>query len=151
VETTVKFDEDVGLFAVWAKTRTDAWAAGWPSMYGQPTPYAHWDGTSWHQVHALGHAGTVIHAIWGSGASDVWFAGETNDDGYVLRWDGVALREVFHATHKLFGVSGRGPNDVWVGGDRAIHHWDGSSWSETPMPREVWALSGEWAAAEDGV
>jgi len=129
VETRFTTDEDIGLFAVWAGSPSDAWAGGWPASYGGETPLLHWDGRRWSQVHPSGHAGTVIHGIWGSGAGDVWFAGETGSDGYVLHWDGTRAAEVFHTQGKLFCVGGTGPGDVWVAGENAAYHFDGATWT----------------------
>lgn len=66
-------------------------------------------------------SGFDLHAVWGTGASDVWIVG---DQGMVLRWDGTALRPVttpirigLKSVHGLLNgnrtLVGGGQGEVW--------------------------------------
>ncbi len=65
-----------------------------------------------------------IRAVWGSSASDVWWAG---DKGRVLHFNGSILVPRRSGTDKnLHGVWGRAKDDVWFGGEGVILFYNGS-------------------------
>jgi hypothetical protein len=107
----------------------------------------------WEQVEAP-QIGRVNRALAVSG-SDVWAVG----DGWSLHWDGQQWRKV-PATiigggePQLFGLAQFGADDVWTAGyaplreDRrargTVQHWDGSAWTDLPVPAvaAAWSLAG---------
>lgn len=91
----------------------------------------HWNGTAWSQMIGGGpNAGPQCNGVWGSSSTDVWFvcAGAS----ILFHFDGTALTKQsgLPTTTDLYGVSGSGPNDVWVVGKQGtIMHFDGTAWS----------------------
>jgi hypothetical protein len=97
------------LYGVKTFAATDAWAVGW---YYEPTftPEAltlHWNGTAWSQVAAPGPgtAGNYLAAVAGVASTDVWAVGSYNNTG-----------DVRGIRHPL------------------ASHYDGTTWTATPMP-----------------
>jgi hypothetical protein len=98
------------------------------------TPVVHFDGTSWRELAAPPIA---AHAIWASGESDVYAAG----DGLV-RWEGAGWTAVDLGSAEVTDVWGSAPDDVWAittvppapGPYFPSHlfHFDGASWAEIP-------------------
>jgi hypothetical protein len=93
--------------------------------------------------------------VWGSGASDVWVAG----DSTLLHFDGSAwsnvpmvgelalMRSAVPSVNGLFpvGLWGSGPKDIYLGGDGGrIARFDGASWHvmQTPTTHRVMSISG---------
>jgi hypothetical protein len=129
-----------GPTAVWGTSATNVFAG---AFYG----VAHWDGTGW----TLSDGGTYpkgAEHIWGSGPSDIYF-----DEGntFIDHFDGAHWTRVTALTgaHPA-GISGAGPNDVWVLDDLnhytqpQIFHWDGAAWTVSTLPFE--ALGSVYAA-----
>lgn len=86
--------------------------------------------------------GEPRHAIAGSSADDLWFAG----DGDALHFDGAAVRA--HATPlaATYGLWSLGADDVWAVGRGGIAHWDGTRFSLSRAApaeeyRAVWGAS----------
>src|SRR5262249_23733659 len=48
--------------------------------------------------------------------------------GAVLRWNGSTWTATSRASTPLQTIWGTSPNDVWIGGDSGVQHWDGSIW-----------------------
>ncbi|MBK8011372.1 MAG: hypothetical protein IPK13_08480 [Deltaproteobacteria bacterium] len=124
----------------------------------------HYDGTSFSRVDvgALAAGSDWILDVWGSGPSDIYFAGESN----LFHWDGrefasAGLGASPHAVHgtsatDVWVVAGTGghpswtqlnhdnvwwhslhaiaPDDVWAAGGGATEHWDGHTWSRVDIP-----------------
>ena len=76
--------------------------------------------------------GQSLFKVWGSGAGDVFVAGER---GTVFHFDGDSWSKMAtpSATTPLVTVSGSGPSNVYGVGGRgqgAIWHYDGSDWGD---------------------
>jgi hypothetical protein len=91
-----------------------------------------------------------IAAVWGAGATDVWFVGDS-----IRHWDGKTLTDHSVTKDTLTGVWGTGSSDVWAVGSApksgAFYHWDGATWSRQAAFRSlgcVWANTptDAWAA-----
>jgi hypothetical protein len=110
-------------------------------------------GRRWEQVEAP-QIGRVNRALAVSGG-DVWAVG----DGWSLHWDGQRWRKVPAAIigggePQLFGLAQFGADDIWTAGyaplreDRrargTVQHWDGSAWTDLPVPAVAagWSLAG---------
>lgn len=70
-------------------------------------------------------------------ASDVW----SGDFGVVRHWNGSAFDQEFRSNVDHLASDATAPDDVWMGGDVSmitvqpvIQHWDGSVWTDTPVP-----------------
>ncbi len=50
----------------------------------------------------------------------------------------------------LKAVWGSGPTDVWAAGD-SMRHWDGASWSTSPLPAGATAPAALWGSGKDDV
>ena len=146
------------LLGVWGSGQDDVWAVGEGGII------LHYDGTSWTDV-TPGLGTRWLNAIWGSAQDDVWAVGNS---GTMLRYDGSAWSDVAPlrrrsngeigpaVTWDIYGISGRGPNDIWIATNGPIYHYDGETWTnETPDgvyrlyniraagPADVWAI-GWW-------
>lgn len=140
----------VGLYITGDGARTDP-----------QTLTEHWDGRAWSVVPSPNQAGveSSLRAIVAANSHDVWAGGRIGtylpQAPLLLHWDGVSWSAISGApppsqTHghwvgaDLLGLSAGGPRDVWAvgsffdeGGGSVPHplaeHWDGSSWSLTPV------------------
>lgn len=160
------------LFAVSARSATDAWAVG--QTYDGPL-IEHWDGSTWTQVTSPGGTGTELSGVTAISATDAVAVGETFgafSRQFILRWDGTTWMQVKGApTDKrghgetLNGVSASSATDVWAVGTSThyrkvvdtslIEHWDGTSWQRVtgldPGGRFGTQLNGVSAVAPDDV
>lgn len=66
-------------------------------------------------------------AMWGSSSQDVWVVGK----GGVAHFDGQGWRKVKGLEGGFAHVTGRGPEEVWIGGDGGL--WEGKG-SAGPRP-----------------
>jgi hypothetical protein len=116
----------------------------------------HYDGRTWSVVPSpnpgTGH--TILRAVAGSAANDVWAVGfykpdpSSTDRTLVLHWDGsswkvVSSPSVGEGGNFLDALTVVSPNDIWavgtyikpdVGNRSLTEHWDGSSWKVVPSP-----------------
>ena len=136
-----------------------AWAFGILVVHeaGSRSPFAtlifRRHGQDWEQVEAP-QIGRVNQALAVSDA-DIWAVG----DGCSLHWDGSRWQEVPTGIVKgswtqFFGLAQFGADDVWTAGfapmrDHAqargtVQRWDGSGWTDLPMPAVAafWSLKG---------
>ncbi len=98
--------------------------------------------------------GNRIHAIWGSGAKDIFFVGAL---GMIRRHDGVKWTTERPVKEDLYGVWGAGPSDVWaVGAKGTVRRFDGVYWkiqgaSTTKDLYGVWGSgpSDVWVVGQD--
>jgi hypothetical protein len=62
--------------------------------------------------------------------------------GVVVHYDGKDWKEITSPPGEpiLFCVFALAPDDVWVGGNEGIFHYDGSSWTPWPVTMFVWGL-----------
>ena len=110
-------------------------------------------GQGWEQVEAP-QIGRVNRALAVSDA-DIWAVG----DGCSLHWDGSTWEKVPTAVingsdPQFFGLAQFGADDVWTAGFApvrghrqargTVQRWDGSAWTDLPMPAVAtfWSLSG---------
>lgn len=132
------------LSAVWGSDRTHVWAAGVDAIW-------RYDGTAWAADRRVFPSG-LLTSISGSGPDDVTVSGDERS----YHWDGtqwsnarpsgyhLARGVVFLGKHPISfdgvtpatgtAIGGRGPDDVWIAGDRWLQHGDGASWAAIPLP-----------------
>ncbi|MBF5045986.1 hypothetical protein FGE12_26475 [Aggregicoccus sp. 17bor-14] len=127
--------------AVWAVSRTDAWAVGVDG--GHPRLWR-WDGSTWLAQQDVALGSDYLTRLWGGGPSDIWAAGFTGDaNGYptgpsvVWHWDGERWARVGTVPGVvpvgLFGTGGR----LWAlsqqagaGTPAALYEWQGGAFVE---------------------
>jgi hypothetical protein len=132
-----------------------------PSAQGFTALAEHWDGASWQQVAMPTPTDSSEVHLYGAtvlSSSDIWVVGSWADFGpgdglvpLIEHWDGSAWsivpspvlpQPVVDHGAQLYGVTGVAADDVWAvgyvgtGTQRAlILHWDGTSWTRVPAPR----------------
>lgn len=141
-ERALEVDASVGAFlSAWGPSQDDVWAVG-----GQlATVTDDGRGTIYRRMGGEWAASDVPDGTpllnWVHGVDDeVWAVGNA---GVALRYDGSTWQSIdTGAEVPLWGVFVFGPSDVWaVGGDAfdrdtdgVVFHYDGSAWSEAPVP-----------------
>jgi hypothetical protein len=136
---------------IWGSGPNDVWAGG------KETPSVHWDGKSW-----TSSGPTYVLAFGGSSSDNVWATGTAN---VAERFDGTVWSSVNQGAplaEGAEGVWGSGPDDVWVGANDGLRHWNGSAWSVVSTgfdgavgaiwgsgPKDVWAVGGMDTAQEN--
>lgn len=150
---------EASLLSVSSSSGRDAWAVG--QGYTQDTfdhvpVVQHWDGHRWTSVRIPGAGNWGLNQVEQVAPDDVWVVGMDYDTGQSLavHWDGLrwtrTATPVFPESSVLFDIAARTPTDVWaVGWSRDTDrqrpaglalHWDGTSWSEVPLPAGTFSL-----------
>jgi hypothetical protein len=108
------------LRGVWGSSSSDVWAVG------QAGTVLRFNGTAWSPV--AGVLNIDYTAVSGSSATDVWIVGTSR----FQRWNGASW-SVNSIAGTLLGVSGTGPNNIWIGSEAVYLKHYTSSWM-TVMP-----------------
>jgi hypothetical protein len=106
----------------------------------------HYNGSAWTQVALPDNSGLVDVAT--VSPTDAWAVAR---DGGVLNWNGSAWTV---RTQLGFGntvIAALSPTDVWVGGVVSLTHYNGTSWTSTPIPAGVNALTGHAVLAPSDI
>jgi hypothetical protein len=139
------------LFAVSARSATDAWAVG--RTY-QGLLIEHWDGSSWTQVTSPGAVGTELTGVAATSATDAVAVGQTFgafSRAFIVQWDGSTWSQVAGDSSSkrgrgdtLNGVSASSASDAWAVGTSTtyrkvidsslIEHWNGTAWRHVDGP-----------------
>ncbi len=93
----------------------------------------------------------AVLSVWGSGSADVFAVGGPLGNGQeslAIHFDGTSWTELGPGgTETYWWVSGSGPKDVWMVGEKGrITHWDGSGFTEHTSGTTA-TLWGVWAAS----
>lgn len=93
-----------------------------------------------------------VFKLSGSSSHDVWaIAGERfGAHDRVLHYDGDWSEAKRFQGDDLVSIHARAANDVWVGGAHALHHFDGSGWSDMATSEAFVSIGDEWAVGERG-
>ncbi len=132
----------------WGATPNDVWFSG------DEGALVHWDGSKMTLMSLATQ--DQLFAIRGTSASDVWMVGNTNLDLTVRHFDGTSWSVAWTGNGMINSLYVASASDVWgVGWEGSAIHWDGASWSNTTLPREVgaiWGSSGSdiWAVGYFG-
>ncbi len=130
------------LWSVWGVAPDDVWIGGQGVL-------AHFDGKSWQLLVDESPVQDTFVSFWGSAGNDVYaIAGTTNVIGH---WDGTSwtMSNVGGSDEAFTGISGTGPDDVWVVGSQ-LWHSDGTGFtpaatqppaSHGPGPASVYAVA----------
>jgi hypothetical protein len=160
------------LNAVAVTSATDAWAVGGSgdAAGGEHGLIEHWNGTAWSVVPSpVLSTNDVLNGVAARSATDVWAVGSADFRGTTLveHWNGTSWTTVPAPSpgtlqNTLAGVTVLGANDVWAVGSAAFPpdqapivrplavHWNGTAWTEVPMPQAP-DVRGSVMAAVSGV
>ncbi len=155
------------LSGVVALTATNAWAVGSyrdDATTLDRTLMLHWDGTIWSVAPSanMGTGTNNLSAIAASSATDLWAVGSyqastggvthsltLHGDG--TTWTVVTSPNIGTGNNALHGVLALAANNAWAVGaydgigptqQGLILHWDGSAWTQVPVPAGPGALLG---------
>lgn len=99
--------EALEVRAIWGASATEAWATGWG-----PGELLAWDGERWSRWAGVE---ARLRRLFGVARDDVWAAGEDDDGGCVLHWDGRSWRRVASESTARFGDIGSvRVGEAWV-------------------------------------
>jgi hypothetical protein len=126
-----------GACGVWAISPTDVWLSG--------LSVSHYDGSSLTQV-----SGVAAATVWAYGSNAV-FAGA---GATVSIWNGSKWTPSNTGTNgEILGMSGSAPNRVFVAIDQVtgnssgeVRSFDGTGWTNEPIPTGTLGLTSVWAA-----
>lgn len=150
---------DRAVLSIWGSDASDVFAVGGPLGNGQKTLAIHYDGSTWTDLHPGGT--DTYWWVSGSSANDVWMVGE---NGRITHWDGKTFIEhVSGTTATLWGVWSASATDAWIVGgtpeggtsqpNDIVLHWNGTSWSTVPLPKDVEgrSLYKVWGTSSDNL
>ncbi|MEX0991084.1 MAG: hypothetical protein WD004_02265 [Actinomycetota bacterium] len=173
------------LSAVHALSPTDVWAVGgWDDRRSQRGLLMHYDGIEWTVFPGPKTWDAWFEAVDGSGPGDVWTSGLANrisgrQSLYLQHFDGGAWTSTPTGGHdggaEGSGLAAFAPSDAWVVGSiwgwrnfkPVAQHWDGSVWTDVPVPNpgergsvlsdvggsggdDVWTVGGSYRDFRDG-
>src|SRR6476620_2579187 len=143
VPNPLRNDRDTTLTSIDAAGPEDVWAVG----YSDTEPVAiHWDGVGWATEPVPGPFGArpALFGVVTISASNAWAVGQAAYGAPTLfeHWNGTAWVRRRPAVSSGFSVAYRvsaaSASDVWVvvfdGGQDALMHFDGDSWSVEALP-----------------
>jgi hypothetical protein len=145
------------LYAVAARSTTDAWAVGVGArqVNSWGTLVEHWNGTSWSIISSPspGYSNQLV-GVAALASTDAWAVGSTkatstaSNKGLAIHWNGrnwslATLPDPCAYDTYLNAVAGSSSNDVWAVGScdsvvsqpAVIEHWNGTAWSATTLPQ----------------
>jgi hypothetical protein len=158
---TQSFTSNNGFFfGVGAGAPDDVWAAGGTNWFHAKTMIDHWNGTAWTRVPTPSPApASYFRGVAATSATDAWAVGltgsspgstaTTRSKTLIEHWNGTAWTRVSSPSPRrisvLDGVAATSPTDAWAVGwternatprhlRALILHWDGTSWTQVPVP-----------------
>jgi len=123
----------------------------WAGVYG--TAVAHYGGPAagWTEMPIDNPSGGSAWDVMVFGPNDVWLAGPS---AFLWHWDGQRWIQPTGTPSETFGIWGATPDDVWVGGQGTISHWNGQALSTATLAApwyvyRMWGTSARdvWATA----
>lgn len=168
------------LYSVAAISPTLAWAVGDYTM-GTNLQLVKWNGTLWTQQTLPNLPDeTTLHSVMAISANDVWAVGTKSSTIPLLAqecltlhyngssWTSISATPVGSFRDRFQAVHGISANDVWACGTWGnnyadfhglLMHWNGSSWSNSPLTptfTELWdvkmvASNDVWAIGEKNI
>ena len=138
------------MLSITGRSAADVWTVGADKGHGPAV--LHYDGASWTRL-ATGQRGHLwwVHAF-SDGTAMMGGAG-----GMILRYDGSTFTRMETpglGRHTVFGIWGSSPSDVYAVGGASnrsgfIWHYDGTTWSDVPLPRDIPMLTFDVAGEDD--
>lgn len=154
------------LYGIGGTATNDVWAVGQGS--GQ-TLALHWDGTAWSEVATPALDAGTLQDVTAVASDDVWAVGREGEYwptvSLALHWDGstwtrVATPSPGARENQIASISAVSADDIWAVGMwsgeiynymRLMLHWNGSAWSEVPVPTGDEGLDETYASYLEGV
>ncbi len=141
VSTPVSTTAGLAINAMSGSSGSDIWVVGLTQTGGyhnrQFTSVSmHYNGSAWTQVAVPDNSGLVdVATVSPAGA---WALAR---DGSVLNWNGSAWTVSTTLGLGNTVIAALSPTDVWVGNPASLTHYNGTSWTSTPLPAGVNALT----------
>ena len=111
----------------------------------QDNALGHYDGTQWTWTDTAAR----MRAVWANASNDVWAGG---DGGVLLHYDGGGWSSVASGTTaSIADLSGYSANDIWAAAGSVVLHWNGQSWTFSPLPANSGSAHAIWSVASDNV
>jgi len=137
----------MGLNAIFGLSTSDVW------VVGEAGTIIHNNGSSWSQPHTVpSNVATVdLIAVWAADATTVYATGFDQSGSSVravlLKYaGGTTWTEVVIPSNPIiiFSMWGTGPNNIYASGYGEVLHFDGSTWTSTPLGGQLslYALRG---------
>jgi hypothetical protein len=148
--------DQTNLVAAYAPGRNNLWTVGFfrtgIGAFAMVPVIDHFDGKAWTIVPSPRPAASVLTAIDGTSAADIWAIGREMTQNHAVsiieHYDGHVWTRVTSPSPvtdylDLGAIAVVSPSDVWVAGDYVgsdsvfrtlIEHYDGNDWSIVPSP-----------------
>ena len=142
VATPVSTTNNLSINAISGTSASDIWVVGETVTPGYHNRHftsviMHYNGSSWTQMTAPDNSGLLdVDAV---SPTDAWAIAA---DGSVLKWNGTAWTVVTQLAQGNTAIAALSATDVWVAGVVSLTHYNGTSWTSTPDPAGVNALTG---------
>jgi hypothetical protein len=142
VATPVSTVNQLSINAISGSSASDIWAAGQTVTAGYhnrqfTSVLMHYNGSAWTQVAVPDNSGLLDVAALSP--TDAWALAA---DGSVLNWNGSAWTVKTQLAQGNTVLAALSATDVWVGGVVSLTHYNGSTWSSTPIPSGISTLTG---------
>jgi hypothetical protein len=133
----------VHAYAISVVSPTLAFEGGYSNV-SQSAQMQRWDGTRWHVFNAPSTNRPIL-SVSALGPRNIWAAVELSFSSDVVpaHWDGTSWT-IFDTNPRMVvsAISARASKDVWAvgpgfGGPPHAYHFDGSTWSDVPLPAPV--------------
>jgi hypothetical protein len=120
---TTSLARDAGtLLSVHGLSENEIWAVGDDAVY-----------RNWSPIPTPNYG---LHAVHVFSSDEVWVGGGAAAHAWRFRADGGI--EPLNAPHNIEAIYATAPNDVWaVGQYQFVMHYDGTGWSDTPVPTDT--------------
>ena len=136
------------LNSIWGSSATDVFAVG--GFLSDPGVILHYNGSAWTTMDLSALFSHTFYDVWGSSATDVFaVASAASNSNQIVHYDGNAWSEMTSLdTNFLTCIWGTSWNNVYVGGDDVMLHYNGTNW--VPMtytgdyfwPNAIWGIPG---------
>jgi len=140
--TPVSTANNLSVNAISGSSASDIWVVGQtvtPGYHNRQftSVIMHYNGSAWTQVTSPDNSGLMdVDAV---SPTDAWAIAA---DGAVLTWNGTSWSVATTLAQGNTAIAALSPADVWVAGVVSLTHYNGSSWTSTPDPAGVNALTG---------
>jgi hypothetical protein len=116
------------LIGVWGTGPNDEYVFG-GAVEASPVIYR-WDGSRWSRMPwGADQPIDYVAMMGGSGPNDLYAC---LNGGTCWHWKGAGWQKVAIADEPIQSIWAAAADDVYAGGERAIYHWDGTSWAPVP-------------------
>jgi hypothetical protein len=145
VPTPVSTTAGLSINAISGSSGSDIWVVGTTQTGGYhnrqfTSVIMHYNGSGWTQMTAPDNSGLVdVAAVVGVSPPSAWALAR---DGSVLNWNGSGWTVRTQLGFGYTVIAAVSPTDVWAANPVSLAHYNGTSWTSTPLPAGVNALTG---------